>query len=405
MLDEFKKLAQSLPEKPGVYYFYANNELLYIGKANSLKHRVTSYLQRVHNYRLDKMLSQIDRIEHVVTNSNVEALILEANEIQTKQPPLNIKLKDDRSFIGVYITKEEFPQVFPARLSKKNLPAGTFYGPYTSAKTLREALKIIRKIIGYCDKPELRKIKRPCFYYHLGQCPGVCTGEITSQEYRRQIHHLILFLSGHKKKLLKDLATEMKVAAKQENYEAANRYKKQLEALQTIHDTKFELPDMGPTIGDGKVRIEGYDISNVSGKHATASLVVMNCYENLCRIDNSEYRRFNIRSQDEPNDIKMMEEVLVRRFKHFDWPKPDLIMLDGGKGHISMAKRVAKVFGLAIPIIGMAKGPKRKRTDLNGDVKRGLDLASLEDLTKLRDEAHRFAISGYRKMHRKSFLN
>jgi excinuclease ABC subunit C len=404
MLEKFKELAQKLPEKPGIYRFFKEDELLYIGKANSLKHRVSSYLQRVHNYRLDKMLSQIDKIEYVVTDSNVEALILEATEIQVKQPPLNIKLKDDHSFIGVYITKEEFPRVYPARLSKKNLPPGTFYGPYTSARTLREALKIIRKIFGYCEDPDLRKIKRPCFYYHLGQCPGVCVGLISASEYRQQIHHLILFLTGHKKQLLTSLKSKMKEAAKSQNFEQAQLYKKQLDALSEIHDARFELPDVGPKLGVDTVRVEGYDISNVSGKYATASMVVMNCYENLCRIDTNEYRRFNIRSIDEPNDVGMMEEVLIRRLKHLDWPKPNIILVDGGKGHISMAKRILKVFKLTIPVIGMAKGPQRKRTDLAGDTTAVLKLVSLEDLTKLRDESHRFAIAGYRKIHQKSFL-
>jgi excinuclease UvrABC nuclease subunit len=405
MLDEFKKLAYKLPEKPGIYRFYKNDELLYIGKANSLKHRVTSYLQRVHNMKLELMLSEINHIEYVVTDSSVEALILEALEIQTKHPPLNIKLKDDRSFMGVYITKEDFPRIIPARLTKANLTPGKFYGPYTSVKTLKQALKIIRKIFSYCENPDLRKIKRPCFYYHLGQCPGVCVGLVTKQEYSRQIHHLALFLSGHKKQLLKSLKTLMNKEAKEKNFEQAALYKRQLDALTEIHDAKFELPDIGPRIGQDNFRLEGYDISNVSGKHASGSMVVMDCSGNQCRINTDEYRRFSIRGLDEPNDIKMMEEMLVRRLKHNEWPMPTVIQVDGGPGHVSMAKRVVKVFEKQIMVIGMAKGVLRKKSDLYGDVESVLKKVSLEDLITLRDESHRFAISGYRKRHRLSFLN
>src|SRR3989304_262080 len=193
--------------------------LLYIGKASSLKRRVLSYFQRPQETRLQKMLSQVKNIEVKKTDSVIEALFLENDLIKKYQPKYNLKLKDDKTFLGIFITKEDWPKIVPARTTQK-LPAGEFYGPFPSAGEVREALQIIRKIFPFRVSCQPLSGKA-CFEYHLGQCPGVCAGKVEKKDYQRTISQIKLFLSGKKKIVIKNLEKEMRIHAKNTEFEKA----------------------------------------------------------------------------------------------------------------------------------------------------------------------------------------
>ncbi len=447
-INYFKRLKE-LPDTPGVYLMKgAKGAILYVGKAVNLKRRVSSYFNRPpsfapsstqgfggrgkasegrHAPRIQKMVTEIRDIEIRKTDTAIEALILEAELIKKIQPPYNVLEKDDKSFLYVEITKEKFPRVllvrgkdlfarpYFAEASKgkeKNrmvrqacLPdrqahhIGVTYGPFTSASALKEALKILRRIFPWCIHPADAKFKRPCFEYEIGLCPGTCIGAITSADYKKRIGKLKMFFAGKKEKLIKDLKKEMILAGKKLEFEEAERLKRQLFALQHIQDVALIKDDalLKPiTYNLKSVRVEGYDISNISGSSAVGSMVVFSGNEP----DKNEYRKFKIKNFSEPNDVGMMKEVISRRLDN-KWPLPDLILLDGGAGQISAVKSVLAERRMQIPIIGMVKGPDRKRTDIIGIVPKGIDKNTL---IKVRDEAHRFAIAYHRRVRGKKFF-
>jgi len=393
-----KSLYKKLPETPGVYLFKdGKGKLLYVGKAGNLRRRVSSYFLRPHDYRIQKLASEIRKIEHKKTDTAIEALILEAKLIKRYQPPYNIREKDDSSFLFVEIVDELFPRVLLVR--GKDKPKGKRYGPFTSSSQAREALKIIRRIFPFSTHETDKLLRRPCFDYQLGLCPGTCIGNFSRVEYLKNIKNLELFFEGKKKKIIQNLKKEMLSASKTTEYEKADKFKRQIFALQHIQDVAL--------IGDEKVRetrdkmreirIEGYDISNISGKSAVGSMIVFTNGEP----DKNEYRKFKIKSVFGPDDTGMMKEVLIRRFRN-DWPKPDLILIDGGLGQVNAAREVLEKFKSRIPIVGLAKGPERKRNDIIGKIPPFTDLKTL---IRARDEAHRFAISYHKKVRRGNFYN
>ena len=201
LIEKIKKL----PDTPGVYLMRdSRRTILYIGKATSLRHRVLSYFQRPQEARIEIMLGQVENIEIQRTDSVIEALLLESNLIKRYEPKYNVKLKDGKSYLGIYITKEDWPRVMPARATQK-LPAGEFYGPFPSSKEVGDALQIIRKLFPFrvSCQPESGKA---CFEYHLGMCPGVCAGKITKQEYQETVKQKKLFMKGKKKEAIHLLA-------------------------------------------------------------------------------------------------------------------------------------------------------------------------------------------------------
>ena len=384
---------RKFPETPGVYLMRdTRRTILYVGKASSLRHRVISYFQRPQEARIETMLSKLNEIEIQKTDSVIEALFLENELIKKHQPKYNVKLKDGKTFLGIFITKEEWPRIMPARTTQK-LPEGEFYGPFPSGGQVREALQILRKLFPFrvSCKPMSGKA---CFEYHLGMCPGVCTGKVTKEEYQKTIRHIKLFLKGHKKDIIRDIEKQMKQAAKDMNFEKAARFRDQIASLQHIHDVALITEDNITHPEDIPARIEAYDISNISGAFAVGSMVVFE--EGL--INKNEYRKFKIKSVQGANDVAMLQEVLERRFLN-DWPKPDLILIDGGKGQVNGAKQILAKRKLDIPVVGLAKGPDRKNDELITDEKLDVDKNLL---IRVRNEAHRFAINYYRLRHRKS---
>ena len=293
-----------LPETPGVYLMKdAAGRLLYVGKAANLKRRVSSYFQKAHDGRIERLVSEIGRIDYEGTATAIEALIREAELIKKFEPPFNVREKDDKSFLYVLITKEKFPRVLLVR--GKDLPAqGTIYGPFTSAKSLREAMRLIRKIFPWNDHAPGMKPGRPCFNYQIGLCPGICAGLADQKEYRKTVAALRLFFEGKRKRVVAAFEKAMQAASRRLDFETAEKYRRRLFALQHIQDVALisedEIRDER-TENRRSVRIEGYDISNISGTSAVGSMVVFSARGGLAlggenfRPQKGEYRKFRIR--------------------------------------------------------------------------------------------------------------
>ncbi|HZX00962.1 MAG TPA: excinuclease ABC subunit UvrC [Candidatus Paceibacterota bacterium] len=391
-----KKLYEKLPVSPGVYFMKDGlGKLLYIGKAGNLKRRVTSYFLRSHDRRIESMVSKIAKIEYRETDSALEALILEAALIKKNQPPYNVLEKDDTSFIYIEITKETYPRVL---LVRGRMPIkGERFGPFLSAQQSRQALKFIRKIFPFSVHPvdKIGKLTRPCFEYEIGLCPGTCVGAVSRTDYLKNIRNIKLFLEGKKKRVLSNLKKEMAQASKKMEFEQAAKIKRRIFSLENIQDAGFI--NETETIREGKkLRLEGYDISNISGDSAVGSMVVFVGG----RPAKSEYRKFKIRGSNRPDDTRMMKEMLTRRFGN-DWTHPDVILVDGGLPQVNAAKNVLHKLGLKIPLVGIAKGPERKRNDFFGNIPLGV---TEKELIALRDEAHRFAIRYHKKIRAEKFL-
>ncbi len=416
-------------------------KILYVGKAGNLKRRVLSYFVRPLEYRLQKLVSEIKKIDFQKTETSIEALILESQLIKKYKPPYNVREKDDKSFLFVEMTKSKFPQVLFARGKDMKKNGSAFYGPFTSAKSIREAMRIIRKIFPYSvhppsschpgpragvqdesrvpleergspsGKPGMTDNfgQRGCFDWQIGLCPGTCVGAIDSKEYAKTIRHIKLFFEGKKRKIIELLQEEMKEAASKEEYEEAEKKKSQIFALQHINDIALisDIDKSEILNPKSKIRVEGYDISNISGDSAVGSMVV---FING-KPEKNEYRRFKIKTIVGANDIGMLREVLSRRFKHWSepaladgngWSLPSLILIDGGLGQVNAAREILSESGLNIPVVGIAKGAKRKRNDLIGNLPASF---RKQTLIQVRDEAHRFAISYHRKLRGKGFIH
>lgn len=420
---------QELPDEPGVYFYYdVQGKLLYIGKATSLKRRVSSYFTKAHDRRIGEMVRQIARIDYQVTPTVIEALVLEANQIKVHRPKYNILEQDDRSFLYLVITREIYPrpilmrghelQILGINPFRKELSKEAqkkflaVYGPYISGRSLRQALEIIRPMIPWsdCEPPKLGEKVRPCFPASIGLCPGVCTGAITPKEYRKIIQQLLWFFEGKKGQILRAMRRAMKQAAYAQDFEQAVKYRNQISALEHIQDIALiqrEDREVIPEVVAGGIdlhgRMEAYDISNISGTSAVGSMVV---FENG-KPAKDQYRKFKIKTVRGADDVGMLEEVLRRRLTRarlypHAWPLPVLMVIDGGEGQVHRAQDVLSEMGLSIPLIGIAKGFDRKQDRLVYD-RTNLRLLAVaergkEIFQRARDEAHRFAIDYHRKV-------
>ncbi len=523
-----KQLA-NLPAKPGVYQFYDRaGKLLYVGKAKSLKNRVSSYFKT--NTMLSpakqQMVKQIKNLKTTIVDNDQEALLLENNLIKQRQPPYNIIFKDDKSWLYLTINyREKFPRV---ELTRHYGNRGTkYFGPYTSATAIRNSFRLLKKILALrtCTNPP----NRPCFDSTLGRCLGHDFNRGYKKLYQEKIKQLEEFLKGNSKYLLKKITTEMKQAAQRHLFEQAARLRDQLTLLrhllikqkivsgstasydviglatqgnltaiskipirrgllldsadllighhltlptteiltnfleryypqvtdkpQTIYlpiilkqpplSIKTSYPQKGKKkelinlanknaanflhnsfaswqkqetrAADGLLqlkkilslkvlpqRIEGYDISNIQGQNAVGALVVLT--KGLP--DKSQYRKFIIKKVSGPNDVAMLAEVLKRRFKHqHTWPRPDLIMLDGGKPQLNTVWRLFQNQKIKISLLALAKQqeeifiPRRKNS-----LKLKNNSPALQLLQQLRDEAHRFGIAFYHQKHKREAI-
>lgn len=414
-----KKVLKKLPNKPGVYFFFSSTgKILYIGKALSLKNRVSSYFRGAHDNRIEQMVRTASRVEWQELDSALEALILEANLIRRHKPKYNVLERDDKTFIHIGITQEDFPRVVLVRSTEiSNQHFKKIYGPFPSALSARLALKVLRKIFPFRSKCKPFS-GRKCLDAHLGLCPGVCVGAISQNEYLHNIRDLILFFEGEKKRLLYRVKKEMNALVLEEKFEEAAKKRDQIFALEHIRDAAFMREEIFGKNSDEKKepipsRIEAYDISHTGGQLATGSMVVFSQGE----IDNSEYRQFRIKTVQGVNDPAQMAEVLARRFNHTEWPLPELILLDGGLGQLHAVEKILRMHAYEIPLIALAKGPTRKGKKLFPDpsTKKGeafwknlttqFSGIRIELLEALRDESHRFALRYHRKLRKKHFLS
>ena len=420
-----KILHNALPDAPGVYFYYnEQGKLLYVGKATSLKQRVGSYFVGKDKHpRTAELVSKIVEIKYTQVPTVIEALVLEANQIRTHKPPYNILGRDDKSFIYLCLTNEDFPkpvlmrgldlerigiQPFSKRLSlKARRKFLAVYGPYLSGRQLKLALDLVRRTIPWstCNPPSASGTSRPCFDAQIGKCPGVCSGALDKKAYRRNIKKLRLFFEGKKDTLLRQLKREMAASARGKNYEAAAKLRDRVFALEHIQDIgllmkdefAYELPE--PAVGHINAfgRIEAYDIANISGTSNVAAMVV---FEGG-KPNKHEYRKFRIKGFEGANDVGAMEEV-VRRRLHNDWLLPDIMIIDGGVGQVNRVEQVLREFKLDIPVIGIAKGFDRKQDRLVFDKSsaelRRVTSAFKEVFQKARDEAHRFAGAYHRNL-------
>lgn len=517
------KSPENLPKKPGVYIMRdANDEIIYIGKAKNLISRVRSYFrEKLDRPKTQILMSHFDSLEYIVTNSEKEALILEATLIKKHRPRYNVQLKDDKRYPYVKITNEKYPRLIITRNITKN---GIYYGPFTDVTSVKKTVKFLKSLfkIRTC-----RNMDGPCLNSQIDLCYAPCSGEISKEEYDEIINKIDLFFQGKYSVIVKNLKKEMAEAAENEQFEKAAVLRDQITSIEEIMEKQFvDLVDddldqdviaIAPNdnevvviimpIRNGKIVgrddflmsgsqyesnseilfafiqqyygfnrhipkqillnepiddtelleewlsdlrgnkvyikvpmkgvklrlvnmaqknaeiikhqkkamenslielkkylkldklpriIEGYDISNISGKFAVGSKVSFKD----AKPNKKKYKRFKIETPG-PNDFAMMKELLTRRLKMIDTDEePDLIVIDGGKGQLGMACEVLDELNLAhIPIIGLAKEfeeiyiPNSKRPIIIPKNNKALHL-----LQQVRDESHRFAITYHRKL-------
>ncbi|MFA6106100.1 MAG: excinuclease ABC subunit UvrC [Patescibacteria group bacterium] len=447
----------NIPETPGCYEFFdAGGKIIYVGKAVNLKSRVLSYWQKgsALGPAKERMVLEIATVKWIIVDSEVEAFLLEANLIKKYQPKYNILSRDDKRFLYIKVSvEEEWPRIYSTRTLDKS---GRYFGPFTSGLAVRETLKIIRRIWPYRSCFNLPK--RACLYYHVGKCAGMCEEKISRKDYLDYIKQAIKFLEGKKKDIVRNLKLEIRNLEREiKSMDKAslatdegavriglenklNLLKFRLENIERVLDMSGVL-SIGEKYANDVVelakilslpkrpeRIEGYDISNIFGKEAVGSMVVFSGGEP----DRNEYRKFKIKADEtrfsglkaKGGDIKMLEEILVRRFRRSAadlsdnaakerWPLPDLVIIDGGKAQLNVAVRILKKHKLDIPVIAISKG-EGLRSAIAPDklffagekMPLELPLASpaLHLIKRVRDEAHRFAIGYHRLLRKKRFL-
>lgn len=546
-----KELEESLklvPTLPGCYIYYdKNGEIIYVGKAKNLKRRVSSYFHKKHDrVKVAVLVSKIEKMEYIITDSEVEALILEAHLIKKHKPKYNILLKDDKKYPYFLITDEDYPRITVVRKKNINPDKGKFYGPYTNSRAMYSTLDFLKKIfpLKQCKTPKFSN--RPCLYYHIGKCMAPCQGKVTPQEYQNIVAQVELFLSGKQTELIKKLKTQMEEYAKNEQYEKAARMRdsyldlqKTLEHQKVVYENArlnediiavlyeegifavtilliregrlidkkdftyfvenedkdeffktffqeyystlmLEFPDKIVStdlenIGDKQLyqdwleiishkkikisygkskqgrelaqlaqknvqnlfenarikklasirddfnevgaylqetlkltnfpnRIECYDISHIQGTNTVASMVVF--YNGMSK--KTAYKKFKLKTTEgKPDDFLSMKEVLTRRLSRLgekNWEKPDLIIIDGGKGQLSSVMEVVEEMGITgIDFVSLAKREEEVfLPHQSKSIRIPMDSNAMFLIQRIRDEAHRFAITYHRSLRSKA---
>ena len=547
---------KKLPGKPGVYIMHGeNDEIIYVGKAVSLKNRVRQYFQSSRNKgaKIEQMVTHITRFEYIVTDSELEALVLECNLIKEHRPKYNTMLKDDKTYPFIKVTvNEPYPRVLFSRTMKKD--KAKYFGPYTSSTAVKDVIELVRKIymVRSCNRNLPRDCgkDRPCLYYHMKQCTAPCQGNVSEEAYKQNIGQVLHFLNGNFQETIDQLTEKMMAASEDMRFEDAAGYRDLINSIRRIGErqkittygeedrdiiavamdesedlreqdavvqvffmrggrligrdhfflrvargdtkaqvlssflkqfyagtpfipaeimmqteiedgeiiedwlsarrkqrvhirvpkkgTKEKLVELakenawmvlskdrerikreeGRTIGAVKeiedwlglkdiVRMEAYDISNISGFESVGSMVV---YEKG-KPKRSDYRKFKIKWVQGPNDYASMEEVLTRRFTHESKGEydsfsilPDLILMDGGRGQVNIARKVLGELGIDIPVCGMVKDDNhRTRGVYFNNVEIPIDTSGegFHLVTRIQDEAHRFAIEYHRSLRSK----
>ncbi len=548
MNDELKQTLKLLPDLSGCYLYYdKDNTIIYVGKAKNLKRRVKSYFNRSQkSTKTIALVSKIERLEYIITDTEVEAFILEDQLIKKYKPKYNILLKDDKKYPYFLITNEDFPRILVVRKKNLNPDKGHFFGPYTDIRAMYSTLDFIKKIFPLKQCKQLKFKSRPCLYYDIGKCLAPCQNKISSDEYKKLVYQAELFLTGKQGELLKQLMEQIQKYSDSEQFEKAAKLRdsyfdlqKTLEKQKVVYEStrlnediisilqdggifaivilmiregrlidkksftykveetekseffatffkeyysmlKLDFPDKiisselesvgekalyeewleiiskkkvkisyGKTQAGKKMqeladknakdvlekakiqslvelandfnevgaylseklklknfpyKIECYDISHIQGTNTVASGI---CFINGVP-KKSLYKRYKVKSTEgKPDDFQSMKEVLTRRFKRLGeegWEKPDLIIIDGGKGQLSSVMQIVNELGISgIDIVSLAKREEEvflpnKSTSIM--LPRGSSALFL--IQRIRDEAHRFAITYHRNLRSKA---
>jgi len=424
-----------LPHSPGVYLLRDRaSQILYIGKAIDLRKRVASYFRSQGLApKIRALMDDVQHVDYIASQSEREALVVEQRLIQRHQPLFNTMWKDGKTYPYVMIsTAEDFPRV---RLTRKRVRDGArYFGPYPNVNAVRSLLDWVwkRKLFPlrpcdyeFTEKEPLAYPKvRSCLYLHTGECPAPCLGRISKDDYRKITDRALLFFEGKNAALGRLWEKEMQTAARNLNFEAAARLRDHLKALERMRQpvtfralreddvqgrlqTTRALQELQKALGLPRppLRIECFDISHVQGSDTVASLVAFT----NGKPDKSRYRKYKIQTVSGGDDFASMAEVVRRRYRrvkaeNLGWP--DLILIDGGPGQLSAARRaLEKVTGRAVPLASLAK---REEVVYLPDRREPLRMPrsspALHILQRVRDEAHRFAVAFHRARRGKRLL-
>lgn len=424
------------PSQTGIYIFYEGKTPIYIGKAINVKARLLSHLKNAETDRKESLIvSKSTKITWQIVDSEFKALLLEADLIQKMQPMYNLILKDNKSYLYIKITREEYPKVLIVR--RENDGKSTYFGPFNSYDTVSKIVRGIRTIIPFCTQAKISN--RKCFYSKIGLC-NPCPNHISKLEdgdeknllqkmYRNNITKVKRILSGNISSIIIDLEKQIKKLSDNQDYEAAIKFRNKLQSFQkllSLHQENWGNIDINyqenaqvdfnvliskyfskcnPDMKN--IRIECYDVSNISGEHATASMVVFEDFTPTL----GEYRKFKVRTKRRTSDPYLMREILIRRFNN-KWRRPDLIVLDGGRPQLRAFQNLIKddqINPLAshlhvIPFLGIAKNPDRLISGWDLNPINSKEIPSLFNIIKqLRDESHRFAKKYHVQLRSKSW--
>lgn len=395
-----------LPESSGVYFWKdSTGKVLYIGKATSLRDRVKSYFSpdiiKTRGAHIVDMVFKAHTITVQETMNVLEALILEANLIKKYKPYYNTKEKDDKSFNCIVITHEDFPLIFLARQkdinqrekivkiprSGRSMKYDLVYGPYPKGSSIKEALRILRRIFPFRDLSSVKK-DNATFYRQIGLAPDTSEPEAKSK-YKKNIGRLKTILQGKLQTLLKNLKKEMLVLAKKQKFEEATEIKNKIFALEHIQDISLIKRDLANA--HEAFRIEAYDVAHISGTNMVGVMVVV---ENSVSNKN-EYRKFIVKGFDKSNDAGALREILTRRLAHTEWKFPNAIVVDGNIIQKNVAEKVLKDLKINIPVIAVTKDERHRPKAITGE-KLVIEKYKYEILLA-NNESHRFAVSFHRQ--------
>lgn len=421
--EELIKFVKGFPDRPGVYLMRdENGEIIYVGKAKSLRKRVSSYFRHTHaSPRLNKLVETIRDISTMRTETEIEALILENRLIKLYQPFFNVDLKMNERYAYIKITAEKHPRIIVTRVKMDD--GAVYIGPYVRVSEVRALLRLVERYLPLrsCGGAEAKPQNgRPCMKYSLGRCLAPCCGLCTENEYRDRVADVALLLQGHGAELVERLRKRMDKVARELKFEEAAHLRDTIRAIWRVSRQQNTIPEI-PSGKDNfwevlnsmqktfhlpvlPWRIDGFDISHSAGNFTVGVAVVFEQgYPNP-----SLYRKFNIRTVEGIDDFRSMKETLTRRYKRClegQEPLPQLILIDGGPVQLEFAMQALDELGIHnIPIISLAKEFEEVYM-LNQKEPVRLDHTDpvLRLLQHVRDESHRFAITSHRTRRGKSF--
>jgi excinuclease ABC subunit C len=421
--------AKTFPTTPGVYLFKdSQGVVLYVGKAKNLKSRASHYFTKAaaEDARTRDLVPLIADVDFVPAESEVDALLMEARLVKDIQPRFNIELKDDKTFPYLQIRiREDFPRVEFTRKPRRR--GVKLYGPFTSARTLRQAIRVLQRVFQFrtCtldikEDDERWRWFRPCLLHSIRQCTAPCNFRVTKDEYRKQIRSLRMVMEGKKDRLLREMEAEMLQASQALNFEHAARLRDDIAALKKLSERGDVDKDPQPEVfpidprrglkGLQKIlglekpprTVEGVDIAHLQGESTVASLVAF--------IDGlpfkGGYRRFKIQTVEGVDDFASIREVVMRRFRRLAETEevfPDILLIDGGKGQLNAALEAFAALELKPPILlSLAKREEEiYRPGEAEPIKLSRSAPALRLLQYVRDEAHRFAQHYHHLLRRK----